>query len=67
MEHNAGPVYIDLTVDVEQCTKCSAVLGRGDGKKGLIFLLKDCLCVIIPQLDYIHNVKTFDRSSVVLA
>ncbi|CAI9633002.1 unnamed protein product [Alternaria burnsii] len=39
-------IHIDLTSEVENCAVCSTVLGEGGGKAGLVYVLKDCRCVI---------------------
>jgi hypothetical protein len=36
---------IDLTSEVEHCAVCSIELGKGSGKAGLVYVLKDCRCV----------------------
>jgi hypothetical protein len=41
----ARTLRIDLTLEVEHCAICSIELGRGSGKAGLVYVLKDCRCV----------------------
>ena len=38
-------LHIDLTSEAEHCAVCSATLGEGSGKAGLVYVLKDCRCV----------------------
>ncbi|KAF2844007.1 hypothetical protein T440DRAFT_67471 [Plenodomus tracheiphilus IPT5] len=42
----AMTLYIDLTLNIEHCAICSIELEEGSGEAGLVYVLKNCRCVI---------------------
>ena len=41
----ARTLHINLISEVNHCAICSIELGKGSGKAGLVYVLKDCRCV----------------------